>query len=85
MPLSANRPNLDVFVYVKEVLDRLLAGDADYHALRPDVWKQAHPEAVWIYGAEGGSPAPTPRPRSGPGDAPSRVAERAATADVGPA
>jgi transposase len=49
---SAHRSDLDVFVYVKDVLDRLLAGETDYHALRPDVWKQAHPEAVRIYRVE---------------------------------
>ena len=49
---SAHRNDLDVFVYVKDVLDRLLAGETDYDALRPDVWKQAHPEAVRIYRAE---------------------------------
>ena len=49
---SAHRNDLDVFAYVKDVLDRLLAGETDHHALRPDVWKQAHPEAIRIYRAE---------------------------------
>ena len=49
---SAHRNDLDVFAYVKDLLDRLLAGETDYHALRPDVWKQAHPEAIGIYRAE---------------------------------
>jgi hypothetical protein len=49
---SAVRNDLDVFVYVKDVLDRLLAGETDYEALRPDVWKQTHPEAVREYRAE---------------------------------
>jgi hypothetical protein len=31
------------------VLDQLLAGSTDYHSLRPDVWKQSHPEAVRTY------------------------------------
>ena len=43
---SAVRNDLDVFVYVKEVLDRLLAGETDYEALRPDIWKLMHPDAV---------------------------------------
>jgi len=34
---SAHRNDLDVFVYVKDVLDRLLAGETDYDAMRPDV------------------------------------------------
>ncbi len=33
---SAARNDLDVFLYVKDVLDRLLAGEMDYDALRPD-------------------------------------------------
>jgi transposase len=46
---SAVRNDLDVWAYVKDVLDQLLAGSTDYHALRPDVWKQSHPEAIRIY------------------------------------
>jgi transposase len=46
---SAARNDLDVFLYVKDVLDRLLAGEMDYDSLRPDVWKQSHPEAIRIY------------------------------------
>ena len=49
---SAVRNDLDVFVYVKDVLDRLLSGETDYAALRPDVWKRTHPEAVREYRAE---------------------------------
>jgi len=46
---SAVRNDLDVWVYLKDVLDRLLAGDTGYAALQPDVWRQAHPEAVREY------------------------------------
>jgi transposase len=46
---SAVRNDLDVWAYLKDVLDQLLAGSTDYHALRPDVWKQSHPEAVRVY------------------------------------
>ena len=49
---SAIRNDLDVFAYLKDVLDRLLAGDADYAAMRPDVWKQSHPEAIRQYRVE---------------------------------
>ena len=54
MPLvsSAIRNELDVFTYLKDVLDRLLAGDADHAAMRPDVWKQSHPEAIRQYRVE---------------------------------
>ena len=46
---SAVRNDLDVWAYVKDVLDRLLAGSTDYEPLRPDIWKQSHPEAVRQY------------------------------------
>jgi len=46
---SAVRNDLDVWAYLKDVLDRLVAGDTGYAALQPDVWRQAHPEAVREY------------------------------------
>ena len=49
---SAHRNDLDIFVSVKDVLDRLLAGETNYDDLRPDVWKQSHPEAIRIYRVE---------------------------------
>ena len=49
---SAMRNDLDPWAYVKDVLDRLLAGDKDYAALRPDHWAQAHPECVRTYRAD---------------------------------
>jgi hypothetical protein len=49
---SAARNDLDVFLYVKDVLDQLLAGETDYDALRPDVWKQSHPQSVRLYRVE---------------------------------
>jgi transposase len=49
---SAVRNDLDVWAYVKEVLDRMLAGDRDYAILRPDHWAAAHPEHVRDYRAE---------------------------------
>lgn len=49
---SAVRNDLDVWAYVKDVLDRLLAGSTDYESLRPDVWKVSHPEAVRVYRTE---------------------------------
>lgn len=48
---SAVRNDLDVWAYLKDVLDHLLAGDTDYAALRPDIWRQAHPEAIREYRA----------------------------------
>jgi transposase len=49
---SARRHDLDVWAYIKDVLDQLLAGSTDYHSLLPDVWKQTHPEAVRQYREE---------------------------------
>jgi transposase len=49
---SAIRNDLDVWSYTKDVLDRLLAGSTDYHSLRPDIWKQSHPEAIREYRVE---------------------------------
>jgi transposase len=49
---SAVRNDLDVWAYVKELLDRLLAGDRDYAALRPDRWAAAHPQHIRNYRAD---------------------------------
>ena len=49
---SARRHDLDIGIYVKDVLDQLLAGSTDYHSLLPDVWKQTHPAAVRAYRVE---------------------------------
>lgn len=46
---SAVRNDLDVWVYIKDVLDRLLAGETDYAALRPDAWAAGHPESIRQY------------------------------------
>jgi transposase len=49
---SARRHDLDVGLYIQDVLDRLLAGSTDYPSLLPDVWKRQHPEAVRAYRVE---------------------------------
>jgi len=46
---SAIRNDLDVWAYVKGVLDALLSGSEDYALLRPDVWAEAHPEQIRTY------------------------------------
>ena len=46
---SALRNDLDVWVYVKDVLDQLLSGVTDYEPLLPWNWKSQHPEAVRVY------------------------------------
>lgn len=49
---SAVRNDLDVWAYLKDVLDQLLAGSTDYHSLRADIWKQSHPEFIRQYRVE---------------------------------
>jgi transposase len=49
---SAVRNDLDVWAYIKDVLDQLLAGSTDYEPLRPDLWKASHPAAVRQYRAK---------------------------------
>jgi len=46
---SAVRNDLDVWSYIKDVLDHLLAGETDYATLRPDAWAAAHPEKIREY------------------------------------
>lgn len=49
---TAHRNDLDVWAYLKDVLDQLLAGSTDYRALQADVWKQSHPEHIRTYRAD---------------------------------
>ena len=46
---SALRNDLDVWQYVKDVLDQLLAGVTDYEPLLPWNWAASHPEAIRQY------------------------------------
>jgi len=49
---TAHRHQLDVWLYVKDVLDRLLAGDRDLASLQADRWAKTHPEAIRQYRVE---------------------------------
>lgn len=49
---TALRNDLDVWAYLKDVLDQLLAGSTDYGSLCADAWKQRHPEHVRVYRAD---------------------------------
>ena len=49
---SAKRHDLDVRLYIEDVLTQLLAGCTDYRSLLPDIWKQTHPEAIRVYRQE---------------------------------
>ncbi len=46
---TAVRNDLDVWVYLKDVLDQILAGCTDWESLRADRWKAAHPQAICQY------------------------------------
>jgi transposase len=46
---SALRNDLDVWVYVNDVLDQLLSGSTDYEPLLPWNWAASHPEAIRKY------------------------------------
>jgi transposase len=49
---SAHRNDLDVWLYVKDVLEQLLAGTTDYEPLLPWNWAASHPEAIRTYRVE---------------------------------
>ncbi len=49
---SARRHDLDVWTYIKDVLDQLLGGSTDYASLLPDAWAKAHPENLRQYRIE---------------------------------
>ena len=49
---SALRNDLDVWAYLKDILDRLLAGETNMAELRPDVWRATHPESIRAYRVE---------------------------------
>lgn len=46
---SALRNDLDIWRYVKDVLDQLLAGATDYEPLLPWNWAATHPDAIRTY------------------------------------
>ena len=49
---SALRNDVDVWAYVKDVLDQLLDGLADYESLLPWNWAASHPESIRHYRIE---------------------------------
>jgi transposase len=46
---SAHRHDLDIFEYLRDVIEHLNRGTASPSELLPDVWKANHPEAVRVY------------------------------------
>jgi hypothetical protein len=49
---SALRNDLDIWRYVKDVLDQLLSGVTDYEPLLPWNWAAKHPDAIRVYRVE---------------------------------
>jgi transposase len=49
---SAHRHDLDVWAYLRDVLERIAKGEDDLDELLPDVWKTKHPEHVRDFRAE---------------------------------
>ena len=49
---SAHRHDLDVWAYLRDVLERLARGESDLEQLLPDVWKAAHPQHVRTFREE---------------------------------
>lgn len=49
---SAKRHDLDVRVYIEDILKQILAGSTDYESLLPDNWKRTHPESIRVYRQE---------------------------------
>jgi hypothetical protein len=49
---TAVRNELDVRAYLEDVLRRALAGETDWPAMAPHVWKSSHPESVRSYRTE---------------------------------
>ena len=43
---SAHRHDLDVWAYLRDVLERMAKGEGNLEELLPDVWKAKHPEHV---------------------------------------
>ena len=52
MVASAHRHDLDVWAYLRDVLERLSKGEDDLESLLPDVWKAQHPQHVRDFRAE---------------------------------
>lgn len=49
---SAHRHDLDVWAYLRDVLERLARGEEDLESLLPDNWKARHPQHVRDFRAE---------------------------------
>ena len=46
---SAARHQLDIWAYLRDVLERLATGGVTLADLLPDAWAKAHPESVRVF------------------------------------
>ena len=49
---TALRNDLDVHAYMEDVLRRALAGETNWKAMAPHIWKSEHPESIRTYRQE---------------------------------
>ena len=49
---SAHRHDLDVWAYLRDILERLAKSETNLEALLPDIWKASHPEYVRTFREE---------------------------------
>ena len=49
---SAHRHDLDVWAYLRDVLERLAKGEDNLEDLLPDVWKASHPQHIRTFREE---------------------------------
>jgi transposase len=46
---SAARHDLDLWAYLRDVLERLATGAEDLAEILPDAWAKSHPESVHVF------------------------------------
>ena len=49
---SAHRQDLDVQLYLEDIVRSILSGSTDYESMLPDNWRQSHPSAIRTYRQE---------------------------------
>lgn len=49
---SAHRHDLDVEMYLEDIVRSILSGSTDYESMLPDSWRQTHPSAIRVYRQE---------------------------------
>ncbi len=49
---SAHRHDLDVEMYLEDIIRSILSGSTDYESMLPDNWRKSHPSAIRVYRQE---------------------------------